>query len=172
MRAAHIHNGKVANIVEVESLDFAGLHLVADTDLYGGVAKIGDKWAGGRFTTEAPDAQAAFAAQVQAYDAVVQARIDSVARSFGYGDPNQPEVSPILHAISYAEEPAVRKFQAEGRVLRAWRSHYWAACWPILEDVRAGRRAVPTPNALLVELDAIAPAPTAQDVADEIATML
>lgn len=105
------------------------------------------------------------------YDAVVQGRLDAVARAFGYGDPNRPEVSPMLHAISYSEEPAVPKFQAEGRLLRAWRSRYWAATWPILQAVQAGQRPVPAVSDLLAELDVAAAPPTAQDVAAEIEAM-
>lgn len=108
---------------------------------------------------DAADQQAAFNTLVREYDAVVQKRLDSHAAAMGYGDPNRPEVSPILHAITYADEPAVPKFQAEGRALREWRSLYWAACWPILEAVRAGERGVPSPDELLAELDAAAPPP-------------
>lgn len=108
---------------------------------------------------------------VKQYDGHVQERIDVVAQSFGYGDPNRPAVSPILHAITYADEPAVPKFQAEGRLLRAWRSRYWAATWPILEAVRAGERPVPEPVDLLAELDVAAPPPTADEVVDEAARL-
>lgn len=117
------------------------------------------------------NSEAEFLALVKQYDGHVQARIDGVAQSFGYGDPNRPQVSPILHAISYADEPAVPKFQAEGRLLRAWRSLYWAATWPILQAVRAGERPVPEPADLLAELDAAAPPPSADDVVDEVARM-
>jgi hypothetical protein len=106
------------------------------------------------------DPAKAFDLMVKEYDGIVQARLDEHARAMGYGDPNRPEVSPILHAISYADEPAVPKFQAEGRALRTWRSLYWAACWPILEAVRMNQRPVPTPAELISELDAAAPPPT------------
>jgi hypothetical protein len=117
------------------------------------------------------NSEAEFAALVKQYDGVVQGHIDVVAQGFGYGDPNRPLVSPILHAITYADEPAVPKFQAEGRLLRAWRSLYWAATWPILQAVRAGERPVPEPGALLEELDAAAPPPTPADVDAEVARM-
>jgi len=117
------------------------------------------------------DSEAQFAALVRQYDGIVQGRIDAVAQSFGYGDPNRPQVPPILHAITYADEPAVPKFQAEGRLLRAWRSLYWAATWPILQAVRAGERPVPEPEALLEELDAAAPPPTPADVSVEVDRM-
>lgn len=91
-------------------------------------------------------------ALIKVYDGYVQERIDSVARSFGYGDPNRPEVSPILHAVSYAEEPAVPRFQQEGRALRAWRSVVWDTAAGILNAVRNGQRAIPTRAELLAEL--------------------
>ena len=96
---------------------------------------------------------------VSHYDGIVQARLDAVARSFGYGDPNRPEVSPILHAISYADEPAVPAYQQEGQSLRAWRSLTWAKAAQILAAVDAGTRTVPTESELLAELEAAAPAP-------------
>lgn len=117
------------------------------------------------------EAQSQFGLMVNSYDALVQSRLDDGARAFGYGDPNRPEVSPILHAVSYAEEPAVPKFQAEGRLLRAWRSRYWAACWPILQAVQLGRRPLPGEAELIAELDAAAPPPTEAQVAAEIASL-
>ncbi|HYD58978.1 MAG TPA: hypothetical protein VEC35_01390 [Noviherbaspirillum sp.] len=96
---------------------------------------------------------------IKHYDGVVQKRLDDVARLFGYGDPNRPEVSPILHAISYAEEPAVPRFQNEGRALRAWRSLVWNTAAGILNAVKAHQRAIPTEEELLAEIEAAAPAP-------------
>lgn len=98
------------------------------------------------------------AAQIDAlvlqYDGLVQAHLDAVARSWGYGEKTRPEVSAILHAISYAEEPAVPKFQAEGRALRAWRSEVWAACYAMLDEVKAGQRAIPAPDEVIAALPA------------------
>ncbi|MFC7515105.1 hypothetical protein ACFQUU_08825 [Herbaspirillum sp. GCM10030257] len=99
------------------------------------------------------------AALIRQYDGIVQRHLDAVAKSFGYGDPNRPEVSPILHAISYAEEPAVERFMNEGRALRAWRSLVWVAAAGILNAVKAGERGVPTEAELLAEL----PHPPTQD---------
>jgi len=96
---------------------------------------------------------------VKTYDGIVQGHLDAVARSFGYGDPNRPEVSPILHAISYAEEPAVERFMNEGRALRAWRSLVWVTAAGILNAVKSGTRAIPTEAELLAEL----PAPPIQE---------
>jgi hypothetical protein len=60
----------------------------------------------------------------------VQARLDAAAQALGYDG--------ILAAISYADEPAVPKYQAEGTALRAWRSAVWAAALPVLDAVLAG----------------------------------
>lgn len=104
-------------------------------------------------------AQAAYDAAVRTFDGIVQGRIDDVARAFGYGDPNRPEVSPILHAVSYADEPAVPRFQQEGQALRAWRSNTWAYCGQVLTAVAQSQRPAPTPAELLAELETEVPAP-------------
>lgn len=82
-------------------------------------------------------------------ESAVQEYMDAKAASYGYGDERLP---PLLSAISYAEEPAVPKFQAEGQKFRAWRSLVWAACYSILGDVVAGQRQVPTVEELIAEL--------------------
>jgi hypothetical protein len=76
----------------------------------------------------------------------VQAHLDAQARALGYDD--------IKSAVTYAEEPAVPKFQAEGQALRAWRSHVWAACIDVLQAVRSGSRAMPAATGLIAELPA------------------
>lgn len=107
-------------------------------------------------------------ALIKRYDGYVQKRLDDAARAFGYGDPNKPEISPILHVISYADEPAVVKFQAEGRLFRACRSLTWAKSAVILQAVEVGERLVPSETDLLAELDAEVPLPTKADVDAEI----
>ena len=74
----------------------------------------------------------------------LQGHLDSVASSYGYDN--------IYTAISYAEEPAVPKFQAEGQAFRAWRSLFWAAANAVRADVEAGSRPIPTLADLLAEL--------------------
>ena len=76
----------------------------------------------------------------------VHNHLDAAARSAGYDD--------IKSAVTYADEPAVPKFQAEGQRFRAWRSLVWAACYAMLDDVLAGTRTVPTVDELLAELPA------------------
>lgn len=68
--------------------------------------------------------------------ALVQDYLDGTARTLRYDS--------IANAITYAEEPAVPKFQAEGRALRAWRSMVWQEFFALLEDVDSGSRMMPT----------------------------
>lgn len=54
----------------------------------------------------------------------VQAHLDAAARAAGYDD--------IRSVVTYADEPAVPKFQADGQAFRAWRSLVWAKCYELL----------------------------------------
>jgi hypothetical protein len=55
--------------------------------------------------------------QRAALSRAVQAHLDATAKASGYDG--------IAEAVSYADEPAVPKYQAEGRAFRAWRSQVW-----------------------------------------------
>lgn len=79
--------------------------------------------------------------------AAVYAHLNTAAQALGYDD--------ILAAVTYADEPIIPKFQAEGRAFRAWRSLVWARCYQVLDDVQAGRRATPTAADLIAELPAL-----------------
>lgn len=85
-----------------------------------------------------------FEQRLKALQDDVQAQLDAVARAYGYDG--------ISSAVSYADEPAVPKFQAEGQALRAWRSLVWAACYELLAEVQAGGRDEPTWEELLADL--------------------
>lgn len=76
--------------------------------------------------------------------ALVQEHMDTTARALRYDS--------IANAVTYAEEPAVPRFQAEGRALRAWRSSVWEACYEILDQVQNEGRAVPTDEELIAAL--------------------
>jgi hypothetical protein len=78
--------------------------------------------------------------------AAVQANLDGLARSWGYDG--------IASAVTYAGEPAVPRFAAEGAALRAWRSQVWAACYEVLAEVQAETRPIPTEEELLGDLPA------------------
>lgn len=74
----------------------------------------------------------------------VQSHLDAAAQSLGYDD--------IKTAVTYAEEPAVPKFQAEGQALRAWRSQVWAKCYELLDEAKSGTRSAMTAEEVLTEL--------------------
>lgn len=82
--------------------------------------------------------------RLKALDDVVEHALEATARAFGYASMDR--------AVSYADEPAVPKFQAEGQALRAWRSLVWAACYELLAQVEAGEREEPTEAELLEAL--------------------
>lgn len=72
--------------------------------------------------------------------------LDAAAQAAGYDD--------IKTAVTYADEPAVPVFQAQGRAFRAWRSLVWAACYELLaEAVATG--VIPTEQQLRDELPAL-----------------
>lgn len=79
--------------------------------------------------------------------AAVQSHMDTAARAAGYDD--------IKSAVTYADEPAVPRFQAEGQAFRAWRSLCWNACYTIMADVQSGARSIPTATELIAELPAL-----------------
>lgn len=85
---------------------------------------------------------------VTQYSIAVQAHLDRTARTYGY--------DTIANAVTYAEEPAVPRFQAEGRALRAWRSLVWEACYQLLDQVKAGAVPVPSLDHVLGELPVLA----------------
>lgn len=80
------------------------------------------------------------------YTQAVQAHLDRVAQSWGYDN--------VYTAATYAEEPAVKAFQDEGKALRAWRSRVWAAARQTLADVQAGKTPLPTVAELIASLPA------------------
>ncbi|MGI4717199.1 MAG: hypothetical protein ACRYGO_07240 [Janthinobacterium lividum] len=142
MRAAIIIDGKVDNIIEIEALDaLPGVQLVEAEG-----ASIGDLWDGERIVPAptAPAEPATEAAIVAAYMTAVQQHMDARAVSFGYDN--------VISVITYAEEPAVARYQAEGQAFRAWRSACWLACEQMLAAVKAGERSAPTHAELIAEL--------------------
>lgn len=76
--------------------------------------------------------------------AVIQAHLDAAAQAMRFDN--------ILAAISYADEPAVPKFQAQGQALRQWRSLVWQKGYSILGAVNAGTRSIPADAELIAEL--------------------
>ena len=73
--------------------------------------------------------------------ALVQLHMDERARRSIYDD--------LKTAISYADEPASPKYQAEGKAFRAWRSLVWEKFYSIRADVVAGLRSELSPQELI-----------------------
>jgi hypothetical protein len=78
----------------------------------------------------------------------VQAHLDDVAKANGYDS--------IATAVTYADEPAIPAYQADGKALRAWRSDVWSAALALIN----AQGALPTAAAVLAALPAYV-APTA-----------
>lgn len=81
------------------------------------------------------------------FEQAVQTKLDEAAKGRGYDG--------ISTAISYAEEPAVPKFQGDGKAFRAWRSLVWAYAYEQLAAVKAGDRQQPTVDEFLEELPSL-----------------
>lgn len=76
--------------------------------------------------------------------AAVQRHLDATVQARGY--------ESIHTCVTYADEPAVPRFQAEGQAARAWRSAVWACCYAALDAVLAGQREPLTPSQMVAEL--------------------
>lgn len=82
------------------------------------------------------------------FEQAIQRHLDAAARERGYDS--------IATAVSYAEEPAVPKFQGDGKAFRAWRSLVWDYAYQELVRVKAGEREIPAIDTFLAELPALA----------------
>lgn len=87
------------------------------------------------------------AATAGAFEQAVQGRLDSAAKEAGY--------ESIFTAISYADEPAVPRFQADGQAFRRWRSLVWDYAHTELNAVLAGEKPQPDLDAFLSGLPAL-----------------
>lgn len=81
------------------------------------------------------------------YERAVQRHLDDAAKASGYDG--------IATAVSYAGEPAVPRFQAEGQAFRAWRSLVWEHCYSVLDAYKSGQRTQPSVAQLISELPAL-----------------
>lgn len=138
---AKIENGIVVNAV-VSDVPFGDYNIELPSN-----AGIGYTFADGIFTPPAPPAPPA---PTQAdYSNAVQSHLDTAARGYGY--------DTIASACTYADEPIVATFQAEGQAFRAWRSLVWMACITIKAAVDAQTRTQPTIAELIAELPTFTP---------------
>lgn len=83
----------------------------------------------------------------------VQRHLDTVAQSWSYDD--------MRAACTYADEPAVSQFQAEGSALRAWRSLCWAACYALLNETIISGTQRPSVAQVIAALPAVPERPVA-----------
>lgn len=81
---------------------------------------------------------------VEGFKLAIQQHMDAKAVAAGYDD--------IKTAVTYADEPAVLRFQAEGQAFRAWRSLVWAYGYEQLAAVEAGTKPQPSVAQFLAEL--------------------
>ncbi|USE78901.1 hypothetical protein NDR89_19900 [Cupriavidus gilardii] len=133
-RYAQVADGRVVNIV----LWDGGSPLKTDNPLIpipdAAPVAIGYGYANGTFM--APAEPAPRPATVGEIRAAIQAHMDRKAQEMGYDG--------ITSAVTYADEPAVPKFQAEGIAFREWRSLVWQAGYAYLAEVQAGTKPMPT----------------------------
>lgn len=78
------------------------------------------------------------------YEAAVQSVLDGAAKTRGYDN--------LFTAISYAEEPAVPRFQADGQAFRRWRSLVWDYAHTEMNAVLAGEKPQPDLDTFLASL--------------------
>lgn len=88
--------------------------------------------------------------------AAVTEHLDVVAGAQGFKD--------IDDAVSYAEEPAVVRFQLYGRALRAWRSLTRAAGLELIAAIEGGRAEPPADRAALFALLPAFQPPTVDEI--------
>ena len=129
------------NIAQVEPLDFPVAAPFFWTDCPDGCLPYDWFWDGSTVRPSLPPTPD----QIQAmFTSAVQAHMDAAARSRGFDD--------IKSAVTYADEPAVPSFQADGQRFRAWRSLSWQKCYEVMAAVRDGTRPIPSSGELLSEL--------------------
>lgn len=93
---------------------------------------------------------------VTASKGVIQRHLDTTANAYGY--------DTIVTMMSYAEEPAVPRYQIEGLAARAWRSLCWAKGEEIRAAVLAGERGRPTDAELVAAMPTLdLPPPAVQE---------
>lgn len=81
------------------------------------------------------------------YTVQVQKMLDEAAFALGYTGDNE-QVSGACNSVCTYFDTGVEKFDKEGRQFRRWRSAIWARGYELLDEVKAGKRAVPTPEEL------------------------
>lgn len=99
---------------------------------------VGEGW---EKLDEAPEVSHSVEVITATFEQAVQAKLDEAAKASGYDS--------IFTAISYADEPAVPRFQADGQAFRRWRSLVWDYAHTELNAVLAGEKPQPDMEAFL-----------------------
>lgn len=86
-----------------------------------------------------------FTATLQQYERDIDSMLDVKANEYGYDS--------IKTAVTYADEPAVPKFQDEGKAFRSWRSLVYAKGYEIADEVKT-TGVIPTFDEVLAQLPA------------------
>ena len=82
------------------------------------------------------------------YTVLIQRILDGEAYKLGYTGPNEG-ISGACNSVCTYIDTGVQKFDDEGRAFRTWRSAVWAKGYEILDDVKAGKMAIPTEEELI-----------------------
>lgn len=101
----------------------------------------------GKIGLKPPPAIDQTAALIATFEQAAQSKLNSAAIAAGYDS--------IITAVSYADEPAVPKFQADGQAFRAWRSKVWEYAYGQLAVVQGGTGVLPTVDAFLAAMPAL-----------------
>ena len=81
------------------------------------------------------------------YEGAVQGAMEFAAKQRGYDS--------LFTAISYAEEPAVPRFKADGQAFRRWRSLVWDYAHTEMNAVLAGEKPQPELDAFIASLPSL-----------------
>lgn len=117
----------------------------SDINMPGVIAELTKADYAAALEKETADQAAIMQARTKAeYEKAAQDKLDSSAQAFGYDS--------INNAVSYAEEPAVPKFQNDGKAFRTWRSLVWAYAYSVMDAVLAGTQEQPTLDEFLADM--------------------
>lgn len=143
-----IISGKYSRVIATPPPDVSPIQVAFQDGVFEDDGVYYQKWALRNKTVEEKVAEAAIVKA--SYEFAVQNHLDAKAKELQFDS--------IHTAVTYADEPSVPRFQADGIALRAWRSLVWAAVYQALDDVMAGQRPQPTVDELIEELPAFTPA--------------
>ena len=110
---------------------------------YGDIREQDGRWFRAWVVIPADPARVAEAVR-STFEQAIQGHLNAGAVAAGYDD--------VSTVVSYAEEPAVPKFQNDGIAFRKWRSLVWAYAYEQLDAVKSGEREQPTVDEFLLEL--------------------